>query len=629
MTSKEIRDKFLKFFEQKGHKILPSSSLVPQDDPSVLLTTAGMQQFKKWFTGIEEPKYPRVATIQKCVRTTDIEEVGDDTHLTFFEMLGNFSFNYPQMKDSYFKKETIEYAWEFLTDKKWLGIDKKRIGATYFDKSKVTEGPAILFETDNESKKILQNLDGLKKIEPQGEDNFWTLGTVGSPGGPTVEFYIDGIETWNLVFNEAIWTGNVWKWSELKSVDTGMGLERLLAVLNGKKSVYETDLFTSISDKILTLAGILHQEGEIPGGDIKKYVLILSDHLKSATFLLGDGITPSNIDQGYILRRLIRRAVRYGKLLRINQKLGIDKVFTQEIAQIVIDTYKKAYFQLERYRKEIIQGLKAEEENFYQTLEKGMVYLEQKLKNIRRDDTPERIKKITKGDKRLENPISYSYSFDDLVKIAFDVYQAHGFPIEMTIDILSEDYGICFSQKDILKFKTLFQQEFEKHQELSRKGAEKKFKGGLATGGEQETKYHTATHLLQQALRDVLGSHIEQRGSNITSERLRFDFSHPEKMTDKEIKKVEEIVNNKIKESLPVTYEEMTPEEAKIKGAIGLFEAKYGEKVKVYRIGNYSVEICGGPHVKNTSELGNFKIIKEESSSAGIRRIKAVLISDK
>lgn len=556
MDSKDLRQKFLDFFEKKGHKIAPPASLIPENDPSVLFTTAGMQQFKRFYAAPDEAPTKTVATCQPCIRTSDIEEVGDEDHLTFFEMLGNFSFNDPASPaGGYFKKEAIEYAWEFLTEV--LNIDKNRIHATYF------KGNDNI-EEDKESLSILKSIDGLKEIEPQGEDNFWSLATENSPGGPTVEFYVDDVEVWNLVFNEYVFQNGKYEKSEFRGVDTGMGLERMLAVLKNKTDVYQTDLFETIIQKINI--------------DDVKSLRIIADHAKAATFLLNQNILPSNKDQGYITRRLIRRA-----MVKLNS-LGKD-IMLSDLAEKVFEIYSGIY---EFNRDNIIDEIKKEENKFRATLNAGLKILKSKTEISGKD--------------------------------LFDLYQSYGLPMEIAVEE-SKNLNIEISNQTIEQFNN----EMKTHQDLSRTASAGMFKGGLTSQSEQTTKYHTATHLLLAALRKVLGNDIHQRGSNITDERLRFDFSYPEKMTDEQIKKVEDLVNENIKADLPVSMEEMSLEEAEKCGAIGEFGEKYGFKVKVYSMGEFSKEICGGPHVEHTGVLGHFKIIKEESSSAGIRRIKAVL----
>ncbi|MFA4817247.1 MAG: alanine--tRNA ligase [Parcubacteria group bacterium] len=575
MTAQELREKYLKFFESKGHAIIPSASLIPREtDPSVLFTTAGMQQFKNYYLNPAEAENSSMATIQKCVRTIDIEEVGDNTHLTFFEMLGNFSFGYPEKDGSYFKEKTIKYAWEFLT--KTLVVDPSRIYATYF------KGENEILE-DLESLEILKTIKELKKIIPQGyDDNFWSLGSKNSPGGPTVEFYIDGIEIWNCVFNEYILKNGKYEPASNKGVDTGMGLERLFTVLSGKESVYETELFQLIFEKISSLRHPMSKSEEI---DILKSQRIIADHLKAATFMIADGVEPLNIGRGYVLRRLVRRAIRHGKLL------GIEKNFLIQLAAVVVEVYKDFYPELEENKNKIFAELEKEENKFRETLGKGL--------------------------KEFNRILVDSSQSTVHGKVAFDLYQTYGFPFEMTNELAVEK-GLEIDEKG-------FQEELQKHQELSRTASAGQFKGGLAEAGETTAKLHTATHLLLAALREVLGPHVFQKGSNITAERLRLDFAHNVKMTPKELEKAQNLVNEAIRENVPVTCEEMTVDEAKKTGAVGVFESKYGDKVKVYTAGKYSSEICGGPHAKSTGELGHFKIVKEEASSAGVRRIKAIL----
>lgn len=572
MTSKEIRQKFLDFFKSKEHKIAPSSSLIP-DDPSVLLTTAGMQQFKPYYLGEKSPWGDRVATIQKCFRTSDIEEVGDESHLTFFEMFGNFSFN-----NNYFKKETIERAYEFLT--KDMGIFKDRIYATVFAGDKDTP-------FDQESYDALKAIDFADdKVKKSGrKDNFW--GPTGSEGpcGPTVEFYVDGLEVWNLVFNEYFCSkdGNL-KPLENKGVDTGMGLERLAKVMQGVETVFETDLFFPIIRKIEELSGKLYKD------NVKNF-RIIADHMRGSVFLISDGVLPSNIERGYILRRLLRRAIRYAK------PLGLPENWHAEIAKIIIENYKEYYRELGQKEDEIIKVIEAENEKFGRSLEKGLRELE-KLDAI------------------------------DAEK-AFNIFQTYGFPLEIINEELIKR-NLSVNEKE-------FQEEFRKHQEKSRAGLEKKFgghglimdTGELKAGSEEEikkaTKFHTATHLMHQALRIVLGEKVRQMGSDINAKRLRFDFSYDRKMTPEEIKKVEDLVNEKIAENLEVKMKEMPYKKAMESGALAFFKRRYPEIVKVYSVGDFSQEVCGGPHVNRTGELGIFKIKKEESSSAGVRRIRAVL----
>lgn len=562
LSAKNIRKTYLEFFEGKGHKRLPSSSLLPDNDPSVLFTTAGMQQFKRFYDRPDEAPAPTIATCQKCIRTGDIEEVGDDTHLTFFEMLGNFSFGYPVKEDSYFKKEAISYAWEFLTE--ILGIDKSRISCTYF------AGDRGISE-DAESKGLLKEITGLDDAKILGtgcDETFWSLGSEGSPGGPTVEFYIDGVEVWNLVFNQYKMQNGEYVESEFKGIDTGMGFERLVAKLNDSESVFETDIFKP-------LIGVLESALPIKYDREKEDFRIVLDHLKASSFIIAEGMEPSNKGQGYVLRRLIRR------LLMRSQSRGLGFEWVQEYVAKLAEIHPE----LSTKDNEISSILIAELNKFEKTIKNG----ERIIESLAELDA----------------------------KSAFDLYQTYGFPFE-----LSKEYAamrnIKISDED-------FQIEFARHKQLSRTASAGMFKGGLADDQDATRNLHTAAHLLLAALRKVLGDHVLQRGSNITSERLRFDFSHSEKMTDEQIKEVEDLVNDQIKAGHDVICEELPYEQAKESGAMGVFEDRYGEKVKVYSISDFSREICGGPHASNTADLGHFKITKEESSSSGVRRIKAVL----
>jgi len=606
MTSSELRTKFLKYFEERGHKVIPSSSLVPENDPSVLFATAGMQQFKRFYAKPDEAPYACAASYQKCIRTGDIDEVGDDIHLTFFEMLGNFSFGYSEKEGSYFKEEAIKLGWEFLTEE--LNIEKDRMHASYFN----GKGEVGL-SSDEESKKFIKEITKLSDDKIIGQpfnDNFWSLGTEGSPGGPTVEFYVDGIEVWNLVFNEFNLINGKYEPSQHKGVDTGMGLERLLTVINGKKNVYETDLFESIIKKIEELSGRKYS-------DHQKEFRIITDHAKSAVFAICDGVLPSNKGAGYIVRRLIRRTVIKGR------KVEIGNNFLADLSKSVFSIYKNAYIELSKREERISGELDNEENKFRKTLERSILELKHIYSKAIGGIDPEKLSRRTVIKRNIMRANG---------KDIFDLYQKYGLPIEVSQELMTE-WGIRFDERTMKEA----EEAFKSHQELSRTASAGMFKGGLADSGEQAIKYHTATHLLQQALREVLGEHVGQKGSNINAERMRFDFTYPDKMTPEQIEKVENIVNEKIKADLPITMEEMTPEEAKKSGAIGLFEHKYGDKVKVYSIGPstrdarsgsreyFSREICGGPHVTRTSELGHFKILKEESSSADVRRIKAVL----
>ena len=599
MTTKELKEKYLRFFEEKGHKIISGASLIPENDPTALFISAGMHPLVPYLLGEKHPAGNKLVNVQKCIRTSDIDEVGDDVHLTFFEMLGNWSLGTPSTGSGqgYWKEDAIKMSWEFLTDKKWLGLDKNKISVSVFAGDSENKIPE-----DEESAKIWQSV-GIPKNRIYffgREDNWWGPAGKTGPCGPCTEmFYWTGkgeppdlvtsdnkegwVEIWNDVFMEYNKTTNG-KYESLKqkNVDTGMGVERTVAVLNGKESVFDIELLKAIVEAIKKLAKIYDERS----------ARIIADHLRAATFIMGDekGIAPSNVEQGYVLRRLIRRAIRYGK------KLGIDKPFTHEIGRVVIELMGDEYPELNKNKDFIMEQLVQEEERFNKTLEKGLKEFE-----------------------KLSNKDISGYD-------AFILFSTYGFPLEITKE-LAQEKGLKVDEEG-------FEEEFEKHQELSRTATAGKFKSGLADHSEEVTKLHAATHLLLAALRKVLGEHVYQKGSNITAERLRLDFSHSEKMTPEQLTKVEDIVNEQIKKDSLVSCCEMSLEEAKKMGAMGVFESKYRDKVKVYTIGGdpsigsgpaFSREICGGPHVKSTGELGHFKILKEESSSAGVRRIKAIL----
>lgn len=621
MTAKELRQLYLDFFKSKGHAIIPSASLIPEHDPTCLFTTAGMHPLVPYLIKGPHPAGRRLASVQKCVRTSDIDEVGDATHHTFFEMLGNWSLGDPDAPDGvgagYFKKEAIEWSWEFLTSPEWLNLDKNRLAVSVFagdndpgDK----HGANAPF--DKEAHEIWKNLGAPEKriAKLPKKNNWWGPAGATGPCGPDTEmFYWTGdpnnvpegfnddnklwVEIWNDVFMQyEKKSDGSFAALKQKNVDTGMGLERMTAVLNGLNDDYKTELFANIIAKIERLSGKKYGESE----QTTRAMRVIADHLKAAAFIMGDGqgIAPSNVDQGYVVRRLIRRAIRYGKQIGIESKP--EETWTKEIAKIVAHDYQEIYPELRRNVDFIIEELKKEEGKFSKTLEKG-------LKEFRNQE----LKIKSQGLKII------------IGVDAFDLYQTYGFPIEMTKE-LAKEKGLEVDEAG-------FNEELKKHQELSRTASAGKFKGGLADASEETTKLHTAAHLLLAALREILGGHVVQKGSNITAERLRFDFSHPEKMTDRQKQEVEKLVNEAIEKNLPVICGEMNVEEAKKLGAMGVFESKYGERVKVYFIKSaqggraFSAEICGGPHVENTGGLGHFKIIKEESSSAGVRRIKAVL----
>jgi len=593
MKSSELRQKFLDFFAKHGHKIIPSASLIPENDPTVLFTTAGMHPLVPYLLGQKHPAGKKLASSQKCVRTGDIDDVGDDTHVTFFEMLGNWSLG------DYWKEDAIKMSFEFLT--KELGIPLERLAFTCFagDKDALK---------DEESAKIWESL-GVKKERIAflaKEDNWWgPAGKIGPCGPDTEMFYWklnnkpapkaydpkdkNWVEIWNDVFMQYVKDENGnYLGAKQKNVDTGMGLERTLAVLNGKENVYETDLFLPIIQKIGELAKEKYE------GEYTKAYRIIADHIKASVMMIGDdkGITPSNKDQGYVLRKLIRRAVRYSDIIKMKYGVLQTEFVFDPIVDSVINIYKDAYPALYKKRDIITAEIYKEEVQFRKTLQKGLIEFEL----IRATDT------ISGKD-------------------AFNLYQTYGFPIEMT-DELAREKGLKVDIEE-------FNKELKNHQDLSRTASAGVFKGGLADTSLETTKLHTVAHLMLAGLRKVLGKDVYQKGSNITAERLRFDFSYKEKMTGGQIKDVENFVNGIIKEDLPVTCEEMALDKARELNAMGVFESKYGEKVKVYTIGSgdnaVSREICGGPHVERTGILGHFRIQKEESSSSGVRRIKAVL----
>ena len=594
ITIDELRSKYIDFFKSKGHVEISGRSLIPENDPTVLFTTAGMHPLVPYLMGEPHPAGTRLTDVQKCVRTGDIDDVGDASHLTFFEMLGNWSLG------DYFKKESIAYSFEFLTDEKYLGIPIDKLSFTVFEGNE--DAPR-----DEESASIWESM-GVSKDRifflPK-EDNWWGPAGETGPCGPDTEIFIDTgkpacgsncrpgcncgkyVEIWNNVFMQ--YHKNMdGSYSPLKRkcVDTGMGVERTVAMLQGKPSVYNTEAFTSIIKSIEDISGVKYGDNEKTDTSIR----IIADHVRTACFILGDPKTtlPSNIGAGYVLRRLIRRAVRHGK------KLGIDGNFLSVPASAVIAQNAGFYTELKENETLILTELKAEEDKFLETLKKGEAEFEKMLPNLLKNP-----KKIIPG------------------RMAFKLYDTYGFPIELTEELASES-GLTVNREE-------FDEAFKKHQELSRAGSEQVFKGGLADHSEQTTAYHTATHLLHKALRMVLGDHVQQKGSNITAERLRFDFSHPEPMTEAEKKEVERLVNEAIKADLPVTMEVMPLEEAKKIGAMALFGEKYEDVVKVYKIGDFSIEVCGGPHVERTGSLGRFCIKKEQSSSSGVRRIRAVL----
>ena len=588
MNAKELRKKYIDFFKRQNHVEIGTSSLIPENDPSVLFTTAGMHPLVPYLLGEKHPEGTRLTDVQKCLRTGDIDEVGDTSHLTFFEMLGNWSLG------DYFKKESITMSYDFLT--KELGIPTNKISVTCF------EGDDKI-PKDIEAAKIWNEL-GIDKdrIYFYGrEENWWGPAGQTGPCGPDTEIFYDTgkeacstecgpscncgkyLEIWNNVFM-AYNKDKDGNYTELeqKNVDTGLGLERVLSIMNGNTSVYDTELFEGIIGKIEEVSGKSYNE------NTARDFRIIADHLRAATFVLGDdkAVTPSNVDQGYVLRRLIRRTSRE---LR---KLGVETSKMKDISEVIIDQYQDVYPELGRNREFILSELEKEEQTFNKTLDRGLKAAE-KIFDLIGDDP------VLSGG------------------LAFKLYDTFGFPIELTQELAAEK-GKSVDVEG-------FNNKYREHQEKSRQGAAQKFKGGLADQSEETTKLHTTTHLLNAALRKVLGDTVYQKGSNINPERLRFDFSFDRKLTPEELQDVTKLVNEAIDSELPVICEEMSVEEAKKQGAIGVFDEKYGDKVKVYSIGDFSKEICGGPHVSNTSELGRFRILKEQSSSAGVRRIKAKL----
>jgi len=564
MDRKELIREYLEFFKSKDHKIIPNASLIPENDPTALFISAGMHPLVPFLLGQPHPSGKRLCNVQKCIRTTDIEEVGDNCHHTFIEMLGNWSLG------DYWKKYAIKYSFEFLT--RILKIPKEEITVTCFK----GEGNV---PKDNESAEIWKDL-GIKKIKFLGmKDNWWGPAGETGPCGPDTEIFVKDIEIWNDVFMEYNKNskGNFEPLKQ-KNVDTGMGVERTVAILNGYEDNYLTKIWAPIIKEIEKLSKKKYEKDK----ETTKVMRIIADHIRTAVFIIADGVIPSNTEQGYVLRRLIRRAVRYGKKLDITN-------FTTNVAGPVFEIFDN-YPKLNKNKKKILEELKKEEDKFLITLEKGL----------------NRVKRFTSNKKQLSG------------KESFLLYQSFGFPIEM----IEEE---CKKQK--IKFSiTDFEKASKEHQELSRTATIGRFKSGLADSSEATTKLHTAAHLLLQALKIILkDSSIIQKGSNITAERLRLDFSFARKLTEEEIKKVEDLVNSQIQNSCEIIREEMSPEQARKKGACGIFDKKYGDKVFVYSIGNFSKEICAGPHVKNTCELGKLKIKKEESVGAGARRIKAIL----
>ena len=585
MKAIEIRNKYLEFFKKHGHAVIPSASLIPENDPSVLFTTAGMQPLVPYLLGEKHPEGTRLTDYQKCVRTNDIDEVGDNRHLTYFEMLGNWSLG------DYFKEESIKMSFEFLTKELQIPVEKLSVTCFAGDED---------CPRDEVSAKVWKEagiLDGHIYFYGK-DDNWWIAGEEGPCGPDTEMFYDTGkpacgpdcqpscdcgkyVEIWNNVFMEYYKDKNGYSKLKQRNVDTGLGLERMTMLLQGKETPFDTELFLPVMEKIQELQKVDNIESR----------RIIAEHLRSSMMIIADGGRPSNIDRGYVLRRLIRRMIRH------MNKLQIDLSEISNLIDINVDNLKEMYPELEQNRETIKNVINEEKDKFVKTLTHGEREFQKEMQKAKEN-----------GKTEID------------ANVVFRLYDTYGFPPEVTKELADENNMTV----DLKGFEELF----KAHQEKSRQGSTQKFKGGLADQNEKTIAYHTATHLLHQALRTVLGDHVKQSGSNITEERLRFDFTHPQKMTKEEIKQVEDLVNEQIERNLPVTCEEMSYEDAKKSGAIGLFTDKYGDKVKVYTIGDFSKEICGGPHVTHTGDMGRFKIKKEESSSSGIRRIKAVLIKE-
>lgn len=595
LTSRQLRSLWLEFFKSKGHTIIPSASLIPENDPTVLFTTAGMHPLVPYLLGEKHPAGTRLTDVQKCVRTGDIDEVGDASHCTFFEMLGNWSLG------DYFKKEAISWSFEFLTDEKWLGIPKDKLYFTCFAGDENAPRDMESYQHWRDMGVEESHIFFLGK-----EHNWWGPAGVTGPCGPDTEMFIDTgkpacsdhcdpscscgkyLEIWNDVFMEYN-KNEKGEFEPLahKNVDTGMGLDRTICILQGKKSVYDTDVFADILAKISELSGKNYEDDE----ETTKAFRIVADHVRCATFIIGDekGVTPSNVDQGYVLRRLLRRAIRFA------MKLGIEQGGLPQVAQQVITQYRDIYPELEANREKILSEIAQEEERFSRTINQGM--------------------------KEFDKLVTYLKTKEIPGKSAFRLYDTFGFPIEFTMELAAEK-GFTVDEAG-------YQEAFKKHQEKSHAGAEQRFKGGLADTGEATARLHTATHLLLAGLKKVLADDtIMQKGSNITAERLRFDFSFPRPLTAEEKQAVEDFVNEAIAADVTVECKEMSLEEAREQNATGVFGSKYGDVVKVYNIEGWSKEICGGPHAAHTGELGKFKIQKEQSSSAGVRRIRAILTQD-
>lgn len=590
LNAKQLREMWINFFKEKGHAYIPSASLVPENDPSVLFTTAGMHPLVPYLLGEKHPCGKRLVDIQKCVRTGDIDEVGDDYHCTFFEMLGNWSLG------DYFKEEKIPWSFEFLTSPKYLDIPKEQLAVTIFAGDETAPRDVVSFNAWRKCGIPEDKIFFLPK-----EHNWWILASGVGPCGPDSEMFIDTgkpkcsencnpscscgkyIEIGNDVYMEFVKKtkdGKVLP-NPQKNVDTGFGFDRLLYISNGLESVYDSEIFKPIINKIEKLSGMEYKASN----ETKRNMRIIADHIRASVFIICDGVTPLNVGQGYVLRRLLRRAINCAS------RLGLEGSMLAELVTVVVDIYKETYPELEERKKFIEETILQESEKFSKTLQQGI--------------------------KEFEKVSSFCKDGKLSGKTAFRLYDTFGFPFELTKELATEE-GLTINEQE-------YEEAYKIHQEKSKANNDKVFKGGLADTSEQTTRLHTAAHLLQAGLKALISSDIHQKGSNITAERLRFDFNCDHKLTDEEKKKLEDFVNDAIKRDIPVVCEEMPLEEAKKQGAVGIFDNKYGDKVKVYTIGDVSKEICGGPHAKHTGELKNFKIVKEESSSAGVRRIKAII----
>ena len=672
ITAKQLRQKYLDFFKGKGHTIISGASLIPENDPTTLFTGSGMQSMMPFLLGEKHPLGKKITDSQKCFRSQDIEEVGDNRHTTFFEMLGNWSLG------DYFKKEQITWMLEFLTRE--IGLDPQKIYVTVFRGNEElniprdTEAVDIWKREFSKLKIEAKDIDFSERDGMQGgrifyydeRKNWWSRAGVpgdmpiGEPGGPDSEMFWDFgadlklhensrfkndvchvncdcgrfLEIGNNVFMTYKKTNSGFEPLPAGNIDFGGGLERMAAAVNDDPDIFKTDLFTLIVSKIEEISGKKYSDK-----DLAFSMRVIADHLKAAIFMLSEGLEPSNTERGYVLRRLIRRAVRYGK------QLGINKSFCSEIAEVVVGIYQDIYPEVQKNIEFIKGQLDIEEKRFLKALERGLKVLHQQIKLS--DYEPGKDMETQHIEMEIDGFPGFAPSGEDFTgRWAFDFYQSFGFPLEMTIEELKNRRGDYFAEKDLERLKAEFFEAYKKHQKLSRTASAGVFKGGLQDHSEISTKYHTATHLLQAALRQVLGNHVFQKGSNITNERMRFDFPHQKEITQEELKKVEDLVNQKIKEDLPVHFEEMELEKAKRVGALGVFESKYGEKVKVYFVGPlanfpqrvsgqagqggekdyYSIEICGGPHVGSTGEIGGFKIQKCESIGQGVKRIRAVVV---